>query len=139
MKNDVVAHFLDGRLVKGTSLDVAANRPRCHVRTDDAMVEVELAKLKALFFVRDIDGDREYTDSITADPSDMRLRGAKGIEVRFHDGERFVGLTNRYPPKQQFFFVLPIDANSNNIRVLVNRFAVESIKEHVPAGQGGGA
>ncbi len=134
MKNDVVAHFLDGRLVKGTSLDVAPNRPKCHVKTNESMVEVELAKLKALFFVRDIDGDREYSESLTVDPADMRLRGAKGIEVTFHDGERFVGLTNRFPPNRPFFFVLPIDAKSNNIRVLVNRFAVETIKEHVPAG-----
>jgi len=138
MKNDVVAHFLDGRLVKGVSLDVAPNRPRCHVKAGEAMVEVELAKLKALFFVRDVEGDREYAESLTVDPSDMRLRGAKGIEVTFHDGERLVGLTNRFPPNQQFFFVLPIDAKSNNIRVLVNRFAVESIKEHVTANLGGG-
>ena len=131
MQNDVVAHFLDGRLVKGTSLDVAPNRPKCHVKTDDRMVEVELEKLKALFFVRDLSGDHEYSESVTADPSDMRLRGTKGIELTFHDGERIVGLTNRFPPNQQYFFVLPIDANSNNIRVLVNKFAVESIKEHV--------
>ena len=130
MKNDVVAHFLDGRLVKGTSLDVAPNRPRCHVKTAEQMVEVELGKLKALFFVRDLEGDREYREANTPDPEDMRLRGTKGIEVRFHDGERLVGLTNRFPPTQQYFFVLPIDANSNNIRVLVNKFAVETIKEH---------
>jgi hypothetical protein len=131
MKNDVVAHFLDGRVVKGTSLDVAPNRPKCHVKTDEQMVEVELEKLKALFFVRDLNGDHEYNDRLTSDPNDMRLRGTKGIDVTFHDGERLVGLTNRFPPIQQYFFVLPIDANSNNIRVLVNKFAVESIKEHV--------
>lgn len=131
MKNDVVAHFLDGRLVKGTSLDVAPNRPKCHVKTDEQMVEVELEKLKALFFVRDLEGDHEYSECFTSDPTDMRLRGAKGIELTFHDGERLVGLTNRFPPIKQYFFVLPIDANSNNIRVLVNKFAVESIKEHV--------
>jgi hypothetical protein len=90
-----------------------------------------LEKLKALFFVRDLNGDHEYNDRLTSDPNDMRLRGTKGIDVTFHDGERLVGLTNRFPPIQQYFFVLPIDANSNNIRVLVNKFAVESIKEHV--------
>ena len=131
MQNDVVAHFLDGRIVKGTSLDVAPSSPKCHVKTDEHMVEVELEKLKALFFVRDLTGDREYRESLTPDPNDMRLRGTKGIELIFHDGERLVGLTNRFPPTKQYFFVLPMDANSNNIRVLVNKFAVESIKEHV--------
>jgi hypothetical protein len=131
MKNDVVAHFLDGRLVKGTSLDVAPNSPKCHVKTEEQMVEVELEKLKALFFVRDLNGDHEYNECLTSDPNDMRLRGTKRIELTFHDGERLVGLTNRFPPIQPYFFVLPIDANSNNIRVLVNKFAVENIKEHV--------
>ncbi len=130
MRNEVVARFMDGRLVKGTSLDVDPNRPTCHVKTPDAMVEVELEKLKALFFVKDLAGNPAYEPSDQPDPADVRLRGTKGIALRFYDGEQFVGLTNRYPPNRPFFFVLPIDAESNNIRVLVNKFAVESIQEH---------
>lgn len=126
---EVVARFMDGRLVKGTSLDVDPSRPTCHVKTPDAMVEVELQKLKALFFVKKLDGNPDYHESKQPDPGDIRLRGTKGISLTFYDGERFVGLTNRYPPNRPFFFVLPIDAQSNNIRVLVNKFAVERIQE----------
>ena len=30
MANEVVAHYLDGRVVKGVSLDVDPGRPVCH-------------------------------------------------------------------------------------------------------------
>ena len=35
---------------------------------------------------------------------------------------------NRYPPNRPFFFVLPMDPGSNNIRILVNRDAVRTIE-----------
>ena len=34
------------------------------------------------------------------------------------------GLMNRYPPNRPYFFVLPMDPASNNVRILVNREAV---------------
>jgi hypothetical protein len=37
-----------------------------------------------------------------------------------------VGLTNRYPPNRDYFYVVPVDAESNNIRMLINRAAVVS-------------
>ena len=36
MANEVVAHYLNGRIVKGVSLDVDPGRPKFHVRTDEA-------------------------------------------------------------------------------------------------------
>ncbi|MFZ5624169.1 MAG: DUF6982 domain-containing protein [Gemmatimonadota bacterium] len=134
MPNEVVAHFADGQLVKGTSLDVDPGKPRCHVRTADGRtVPVALNKLKALFFVRDLTGDPARTEASAPDPADPRRRGAFLIEITFKDGERMVGLTNRYPPNRPFFFILPADPKSNNIRILVNRAEVKAMK-----GGGGG-
>ena len=125
MQNRVVAHFHDGRLVKGLSLDVAPNKPVCHVRTDsDGTVAVVLADLKALFFVHDFNGNPDYVESELPVEGDMRLHGAKQITVKFKDGERIVGLTNRVPPARTFFFMMPIDNRSNNIRLLVNSNAL---------------
>ena len=46
MANEVVARFLDGKVIKGVSLDVDPNRPICHVRTGERrMVEVKLTTL----------------------------------------------------------------------------------------------
>lgn len=127
MVNSIVARYIDGRVIKGTSLDVAQDRPNCHVRTASGMVDVELKDLKALFFVKSLEGNKDHTDGDTIEPTDPRLRGAKLIEVKFHDGERVVGLAMRYPPNKPYFFLIPVDTVSNNLRILVNREQVGSM------------
>jgi len=125
MANEVVARYIDGRVVKGTCLDVDPARPTCHIRTPErGMVEVKLAELKALFFVKDVVGDSTHQEGTTVAPDDTRTRSFAGIELQFEDGERVVGLTARFPPVRPFFFVLPADTGSNNVRILVNRAAV---------------
>ena len=133
MANEVVAHYLDGRVVKGISLDVDPARPKCHIRSPgQGPVEVPLSELKALFFVKDLVGNSGRNDILELEPSDGRARGSFPIEVEFMDGERLVGLTVRYPPIRPFFFILPADARSNNIRVLVNRAAVKQMSQPTP-------
>jgi hypothetical protein len=130
MANEVVAHYLDHRLVKGQSLDVDPAKPTCHVRTlEQGVVEVKLAELKALFFVRDLSGDPSRSDEHVLAASDVRARGAALIELEFVDGEKLVGLTVRYPPIKPYFFVLPADGTSNNVRILVNRAAVRAMRQ----------
>jgi hypothetical protein len=127
--NEVVAHYMGGRLVKGTSLNVGPSRPTCHIRTaKEGTVEVKLAELKALFFVRDLVGNAQRKDGMTVDPNDARVRGAHPIDLQFTDGERVIGLTVQYPPASSFFFVMPADPESNNLRILVNKAAVARIK-----------
>jgi hypothetical protein len=133
MSNAIVARFLDGKIVKGTSFDVDPARPVCHVRTPEkGMIEVPLAELKALYFVKSLPGNAAYNDLHTLDRADPRQRGATPVEIRFKDGERLVGFTGRYPPNRSHFFVLPADQKSNNIRILVNRDAIDSIKAATP-------
>jgi hypothetical protein len=93
--NEVVAHYLDGRVVKGISHDIDPARPTCHIRTPDRQsIEVKLADLKALFFVKSLAGDPTYTEGSTVEAGDQRARGAYRIEVpvcrrragRGHDG-----------------------------------------------------
>ena len=131
LANEVVARYIDGRMVKGTCLDVDPNRPTCHIRTVDQgeMIEVKLADLKALFFVKHFAGDSCHNEKATIDPGDARAKGFSIIELRFEDGERIVGLTARFPPIRPFFFILPADFASNNIRILVNRAAVASVSQ----------
>lgn len=127
MGNQVVARFKDGRVLKGTSLDVDHNKPVFHVRPPGGTAEqVRLEDLKALFFVRSLDGDPARDDGRAPDPTDPRLRGSTVVRLTFADSEEIVGLTNRYPPNRDYFYVVPVDAESNNIRMLINRAAVVS-------------
>ncbi len=129
MAQKVVAHFIDHSVIKGTSIDVDPGKPRCHIQSKEhGTLEVDLAQLKALYFVKDFAGRPEYDETRTPNPGDMRLRGSHQVRLTFLDGEELSGLMNRYPPNRPFFFVLPIDPASNNIRILVNREAVTRIE-----------
>jgi hypothetical protein len=135
--NKVVARFLDGRVIKGISLDVDIDRPTCHIRTaDQGTKEVKLVELKALFFVKDLAGNPAHEEGAVVDVGDARTRGAYTIAIKFADGERVVGVTVRYPPVRRFFYVIPADARSNNTRILVNRAAVKHMEQ--PGGPSSG-
>jgi hypothetical protein len=125
----VVARYLDGRLVKGISFDVSPTKPTCHVTTpDQGVVKVNLAELKALFFVKDLVGNPAYQEARKVEPGDPRARGARQLEVRFRDGEVMAVLTAGYSDERPYFFVVPADPNSNATRILINRAAVEWVK-----------
>lgn len=126
----VVAHYLDGRVVKGTSLDVDPGRPVCHVAADfGPRVRIDLDSLKALYVVRTLAGNRARHDRQEVDPGDLRRRGAQAVEITFRDGERLAGLTLHNPAAGSHFFILPADPDSNNLRILVNRAAVAHLRE----------
>lgn len=132
----IVAHLRDGTVLKGKSLDVDAKKPTCFIRPRGSEpVEIALGDTKALFFVKTEEGRPGYKEATAATSGDVRLVGAKKVRVRFQDGEEVVGLMNRFPPIQPFFYMLPIDPASNNIRILVNRAAVVDMQ----AMNGGGA
>ena len=129
----IVAHFIDGRVQKGTSTDVDPKRPNCHLTTASGeKLEVSLASVKALFFVKSATGRPEHQEAKAQSAGDSRLLGTKRVRVVFGDKEEIVGLMNRYPPITPFFFMLPIDPQSNNIRILVNRAAVVEMGEVKP-------
>jgi hypothetical protein len=130
MAQKVVAHFIDHKIVKGTSMDVDPGKPICHIQSkEEGTVEVDLGLVKALYFVKDFSGQPDYDETPDPKDGDMRLRGSHHVHIQFRDGEELSGLMNRYPPNRQFFFVLPMDPSSNNIRILVNREAVTTMEQ----------
>jgi hypothetical protein len=88
MLNQVVARFRDGRTLKGTSLNVDPARPTFHVRTAAGPVEVVLAELKALFFVKDHAGDPKHQEAAAPTRGDARLVGGHRL-VRPPPAERY--------------------------------------------------
>jgi hypothetical protein len=104
-----------------------------HIKTAaQGTLEVKLKELKALFFVKDLVGNSGRNDVLALEPSDGRARGSYPIDLEFADGEHLIGLTVRYPPVRPFFFVLPADSRSNNLRVLINRAAVKRMSQPPP-------
>ena len=85
---------------------------------------MSVARLKAVFFVRDFDGDPNYQES--------KVFGGRGqgrrVEVTFSDGEVIVGTTLNYRPDGQGFMVSPADPGANNTRIFVVTTALRRVR-----------
>ncbi len=121
----LVVACLDGRRLKGYVFNFSPLRERFRLFPEanslpDAGKDVELADLKALFFVKDFAGNPQYKERYLTDGG----RGRK-LEVTFQDGEKIVGTTEAWSPQKLGFFLFPADALTNNLRVfVVNRNVV---------------
>lgn len=129
--NQVVAHYTDGRLLKGITNDFLPTKDIFHVSPADATpgskpIEVKLSDLKAVFFVKDLSGHAQHHDINELKPN-QPVVGRK-IQVRFKDGEEMLGTTQGYQPNRTGFFVNPVDAESNNERCFVISSATADVK-----------
>ena len=122
----VVARFQDGTLLRGSTGNFRPNAPRFHIRLRDTneVVEVEAASLKALFFVRDLDGNPDGRGREDVD----RVGLGRKVRVEFADGEVMHGYTTGYSPARAAFWVTPADPESNNDRAYVVAAATTGVE-----------
>ena len=124
----VIARYLDGRLLKGTTQNFAPNRESFHIYQDGdestKAVEVRLDELKVVLYVKDFAGNSKRKDDYGFDKVVGHGRKA---EVTFADGEVVSGFTMGYQSQRQGFFLIPADAGSNNERIYVLNASVKSI------------
>ena len=125
----VVAHFHDGRVLKGTTQDFSPSDPEFHLLPDGddnaTPHEVPVRALKALFFVKSWDGDSKRVDD-----NRFHLVSGQGrrMLVTFADGEVMAGFTMGYGLNKPGFFLVPADPKSNNARVFVVKSAVTRVE-----------
>jgi hypothetical protein len=126
----VVVAYLDGRRLRGYTNDFSPVRDQFILFPDgvdskpgDRGTPVRIAELKALFFVKDFAGDPAYQEL----PSSSPLPG-KRIEVIFSDGEKLMGSSVAYNPKNLGFFMQPADPAGNNERIFVVNRNVKQAK-----------
>lgn len=133
--NRVVARFLDGSMVKGTTEDFFPNRPTFHLHvTGDPKVQVvACAKLKAVFFVKDVTGNPRRDEVVDFVGEEVGVHQGRRIAVQFKDGEMIAGHTVGYTSDRTGFFVTPADPESNNIRIYVLKHATQKIAVGEPA------
>jgi len=127
----VVAHFSDGKLLKGTTQDFFPNRPTFHLIPEGGgqAIQVQCKLLKAVFFVKTLQGNPKRTGipaGFIAAPA--ATAHGKKVAVRFKDGELLCGYTLSYMPDRDGFFLFPADPESNNIRVYVLVAAAAEVK-----------
>jgi hypothetical protein len=126
--SSVVARFVDGRVLKGTTHDFAPNKPAFHLHgvcdASERGLVVPVASLKALFFVKSFEGNAKHVENL-----DVAKAAGQGrrIIVTFADDEVVAGFTTGYAKDKQGFFVVPADPRSNNARIYVVTASVKSI------------
>ena len=123
----IVVHNKRGRVMKGRVFNFSPNQPGFEfLPLEGELKEVRFDDLKAVFFVRDFEGDAAYNEhkAFTAAHESYGCR----IEVRFKDGEVLVGATMT-EAGQYGFFLFPPDEKSNNLGLFCVGEAVESVRK----------
>ena len=123
--NKVVARFKDNTLIKGTTSDFSADKTLFHLTTLDGIMEpIETERLKALFFVKDTDGNKDHQERYDDEISGM----GRKMKVKFTDGEMLIGYSLDYSADRHGFFLTPADLHSNNRRIFIIKSATEEVK-----------
>jgi hypothetical protein len=125
----MVVRYVDGQLLRGYSNDFHPDRAHLHLSPTINCAAVErllipVPRLKAVFFVKDLQGDPDRTDSNTFDHNPR----ARKVEVTFRDGEVMRGSTMNYKANGQGFFLQPANSQSNNIRIYVVTPAIRHMR-----------
>lgn len=126
----VIARFTDGRLLKGFTSDFNPIKDSFHLAengasSDAAPVTVQREGLKALFFVKDFDGNPSHEEPKEFDQA-KTISGRK-IRVTFKDGEVLIGTTLGYQKNRPGFFLESVDEESNIDRCYVVASATEAV------------
>jgi hypothetical protein len=123
--NKVVVRFKDGSIIKGNTSDLFPNKTHFHLNhhLDGKIEQVDIEKLKAVFFVKDFQGDKDYKKKYN---DEIHGAGRKMV-VEFNDGESIIGYALGYSPDRKGFFITPADLSSNNERIFVVISATKNI------------
>ena len=114
----IVVHYLDKTLERGHA------RFFFHVQDQAEMTDmdgnrkkIDLARVKAVFFVKQFEGDPEYGER--KEFADDSPTFGQRIQIVFIDGEILLGRAMGYRPEEKGFYFKPADPKSNNEVIFV--------------------
>ncbi len=131
----VILRCLDGKLIRGYIDDFSAlNEVVSFLDESSRSRKIRVNELKAIFFVRTFEGKKSYAEKKTyREPVSL----GKRVFVKFRDSECMTGYLEGdvpwekgfflEPSKGPGFFLIPVDSESNNIRVFVVASSVRDV------------
>lgn len=125
LQNRIVARYNNNQVKKGFSTNFFPNKLFFNLETHAGESHtIEMEKLKAVFFTKDFDGNKDRKDDYSHE-----IRGAgRKMRVEFNDGEVVVGYSLGYSPDRQGFFLTPADVNGNNERIFILNAASKKVE-----------
>ena len=136
VQNLVVARYRDGKMIRGVTHDFGPQKKVFHVSTvekhgrtvDGKVFEISLSELKAVFFVKSLEGRQGPPSLKGLMEEKLETPGLMKVRIIFFDGEILVGTTHGYTPEREGFFVIPMEKDSNNLRIFVISSAVKQVE-----------
>ncbi|MEW5806954.1 MAG: hypothetical protein AB1756_06385 [Acidobacteriota bacterium] len=128
MENKVVVHMKDGTLYKGITQDFLPDKDSFHILHGEGggiPRKIMTEQMKALFFVKDWIGNKDYVT--VREFVDQKQYGRRAI-LTFNDGETILGTIQGYDKARKGFFFFPVDPNDNNVRIYVVASSVKKIE-----------
>jgi len=140
-QNLVVAKYRDGRMIKGVTYNFGAEKKAFHIfplseaRVEGGVrkgLEVLLAELKAVFFVKTLEGRKGprtlSLERLLEEEEEEDQGTLMKVKVTFLDGEILIGTTLGYTREKEGFFVVPLEKDSNNLRIFAIFNGVKEIE-----------
>jgi hypothetical protein len=136
VQNLVVARYRDGKIIRGVTHDFGPQKKVFHVSTVEKygktirgkVFEIFLSELKAVFFVKSLEGRQGPPSLKGLMEKKLDAPSLMKAKVTFFDGEIVVGTTQGYTHEREGFFVVPLERDSNNLRIFVVSSAVKKIE-----------
>ena len=130
MEKKVVVHLKEGKILKGVTHDFSPDCESFHLLSGEGggvPVRVGLEEMKALFYVKDYVGNRDFV--ARRQFAEAHRAGRKAI-VSFNDGEEIWGVLGEGADDDGLgFFLFPVDKDDNNIRIFVIRSAMKELRQ----------
>jgi hypothetical protein len=127
-----VARYKNGKIIKGSTYNFNPHGEVFHIvpreKEAEKIFEVSFSELKAVFFVKSLEGRRDHVPSKIVFEEDEKTKERTTVKVTFLDGETMVGTTQVYNIERNGFFIHPIDEDCNNLRVFVMANAIKHLE-----------
>jgi len=132
LKKKVVVKYKNGEIIKGWVEDFRPDRESFILfplieYSEEERIEIKFSSLKAVFFIKDFIGDKNYKKVRTFDIDSKITPSQRKLIVNFVNGEHLYGTTHSYGKYKVGFFVYPIDPKDNSDRMFVIHKAIESV------------
>ena len=133
-----VTRLINGKVLKGYIDEFSPDQSEVNIKEEITgdLHSVKIGDVKAVFFVRSFEGDQEHKERKSYGIA--KVKGQR-VFVKFRDGEGLVGfLEGDVPWEKGFFlskqdsgrkgfFLLPVDEDTNNIKVFVVSSSVDAV------------
>lgn len=129
MEQKIVVHMRGGGIHKGVTHDFEPKRETFHLLPAEGggvPLRVKLDEMKAMFWVKDYLGNRDFVARRDFDPA-RPVQGRRAV-LTFADGETIWGAVTEDDAAAPGFFFVPSDDADNNIRIFVIRTSLKELR-----------